>query len=88
MSAEALLSAVLLKYNENVEHGSISAMVRTASKHLPFKEEMIAEARFMNRFHTWCSLDIIPAKHPSSDELKRMVNSVSEIRQVVKGDLF
>lgn len=87
LSAEALLTSILLKNNESVEHGSISAMLKTASKYIEVSEELLNEARFMNRFHTWCALDAIPSKQASSDELKRMVNSVTQIREIVKCNL-
>ncbi len=87
-AAEAFLSALLLKYNEELEHGSVSAMLKSASRHINFPSHLMEEARFINRFHTWCALDYIPSKQASPEELKRMIFCVAEIMEVVKGDLI
>ncbi|MFB6343677.1 hypothetical protein ACE1ET_18290 [Saccharicrinis sp. FJH62] len=84
MSAEAMLSAVLMKYDEVVEHGSISAMLRATSIHLPVRLGLIDEGRFINRFHTWCSLESIKPKKIEPADLKRMVKCVEEIDEMVK----
>lgn len=87
-AAEAFLSALLLKYSEELEHGSVPAMLKSASRHVTVPPHLMEEARFMNRFHTWCSLDFVPTKQPSGEELKRMIFCVAEIMEVVKGDLI
>ena len=88
MAAESMLTAILMKNNSAVEHGSISAMLRAASNFVPVRLGLIDEARFINRFHTWCALDAIPSRKANPDELRRMVQCVSEIRQVVKCYLY
>jgi hypothetical protein len=84
MAAEAMLSAILIKNNSAVEHGSISAMLRTASNYMPVRLGLIDEARFINRFHTWCALDAIPSRKANPEELRRMVFCVEEIQGIVK----
>lgn len=88
VSSEALLSSLLMTYNEELEHGSVSAMLRTASKYISVSDELMDGVRFMNRFHTWCSLDAIPARQATSEELKRMVLCVEQIRDLVKRQLI
>ncbi|MFB6320574.1 hypothetical protein [Saccharicrinis sp. FJH54] len=87
MSAEAMLSALLMKYNEVVEHGSISGMLKATSIHVPVRVGLMQEARYINRFHTWCSLEAVKPKKIEPDDLKRMVKCVEEINELVKCQL-
>ena len=84
MSAEAMLSSVLMKHKEALEHGSVSAMLRAASAHIPVRLGLIDEGRFINRFHTWCSLDTIKPKKIEPIDLNRMLKCVEEIDEMVK----
>jgi hypothetical protein len=88
MAAESMLTAILLQNNSAAEHGSITAMLRAASGFMPVRLGLIDEARFINRFHTWCALDAVPSRKANPQELYRMLKCVSEIRDVVKSYLI
>lgn len=88
IAAEAFLSALLLKHNKELEHGSVPAMLKSASSHVNVSAQLMEEARFMARFHTWCAMDAVPSKQATSEELKRMVLCVAEIMEVVKGNII
>lgn len=84
MSAESMLTALLMQHKEVVEHGSISGMLKATSTYVPVRVGLMQEARYINRFHTWCSLDAVKPKKIEPADLKRMVKCVEEINEMVK----
>lgn len=87
MSAESMLTALLMKHSEVVEHGSISNMLMATSAHVPVRIGLMQEARFINRFHTWCSLEAIKPKKIEPADLARMLKCIEEINETVKCQL-
>lgn len=70
---ESVLTAVLLAYNKNVDHSGISMMLRELEKVEKVDSEWIDQARYMNRFQSYCSLEPIPVKVPTADEMVGIV---------------
>ena len=73
LGIEAVLTAVLMNHNKMVDHSGISRMLRELAKVEEVDESWIETARFMNRFQSYCSLEPIPVKVPSKDELVRII---------------
>ncbi len=76
---EAVLTGVLFNYNEVIEHGNILLMIKKLAKHTPIPEDWYPEARFINRFENFCSLDIAPQTHPAEEDLVRIAAFAREI---------
>jgi len=81
MSIENYMTCVLLKSGFIPEHSSISSMYRELKKNHNAPEEFHAEVRFMNRFMNFCSLEPSPAIVPTDQEINRMVNFATSLKE-------
>ena len=80
MSIENYMTSVLMKAGFIPEHSSISSMYRELKKNHNAPEEFHAEVRFMNRFMNFCSLEPAPEIVPTDEEIKRMVNFATSLK--------
>ena len=81
MSIENYMTSVLMKSNFIPEHSSISSMYRELKKNHNAPEEFHAEVRFMNRFMNFCSLEPGPEIVPTDEEISRMVNFATSLKE-------
>lgn len=81
MSIENFMTSVLMKSGFIPEHSSISSMYRELKKNHNAPEEFHAEVRFMNRFMNFCSLEVTPVIVPTDEEIKRMVNFATSLKE-------
>jgi hypothetical protein len=81
MSIENFMTSVLMKSGFIPEHSSISSMYRELKKNHNAPEEFHAEVRFMNRFMNFCSLEPTPEIVPTDDEISRMINFATSLKQ-------
>ncbi len=79
LGLETSLTALLFKYKEAIDHGSVSSLIRSLGKFEDIPENWISEARFLNKFNTYCSLDIVESKIPTDEETARMIAFGNEI---------
>ncbi len=80
MSIENFMTSLLIREGNFPEHSSISGMLREIKKIMPVPEEFTAGVRFMNSFMNFCSLEVVPEKIPTDDEIVRMVDFVSSFQ--------
>jgi len=83
MSIENYMTSVLMKSNFIPEHSSISSMYRELKKNHNAPEEFHAEVRFMNRFMNFCSLEPTPEIVPTDEEIIRMINFATSLKEWV-----
>lgn len=81
MSIENYMTSVLMKSDFIPEHSSISSMYRELKKNHNAPEEFHAEVRFMNRFMNFCSLEPTPEIVPTDEEISRMVNFATSLKE-------
>lgn len=81
MSIENYMTSVLMKSGFIPEHSSISSMYRELKKNHNAPEEFHAEVRFINRFMNFCSLEPTPEIVPTDDEISRMINFATSLKQ-------
>lgn len=77
MSVENFMTSLLIREGNFPEHTSISGMLRDIKKIMPVPDEFTTGVRFMNSFMNFCSLEIVPEKIPTDDEIVRMVDFVT-----------
>lgn len=77
MSVENFMTSLLIREGNFPEHTSISGMLREIKKIMPVPDEFTTGVRFMNSFMNFCSLEIVPEKIPTDDEIVRMVDFVT-----------
>jgi hypothetical protein len=70
-----------MKSNFIPEHSSISSMYRELKKNHNAPEEFHPEVRFMNRFMNFCSLEPTPEVIPTDEEITRMINFATSLKQ-------
>jgi hypothetical protein len=87
MSVENYMTSILMKSGFVPEHSSISSMYRELKKNHNAPEEFHAEVRFMNRFMNFCSLEPAPEIVPTDEEIKRMVNFATSLKEWTNGYL-
>jgi len=74
LSIEGFMTGILVREGIFPEHSSISGMLREIKKLMPVPEEFTSEVRFLNSFMNFCSLEIVPERIPTDEEIERMVN--------------
>lgn len=81
MSVENFMTSLLIREGNFPEHSSISGMLREIRKIMPVPDEFSSEVRFMNSFMNFCSLEVVPEKIPTDEEIVRMVNFVGSLKE-------
>ncbi len=81
MSVENFMTSLLIRDGNFPEHSSISGMLRELKKIMPVPEEFTPEVRFMNSFMNFCSLEVVPEKVPTDEEISRMVSFVTSFKE-------
>lgn len=88
MSVENFMTSLLIREGNFPEHSSISGMLREIKKIRSVPEEFTAEVRFINSFMNFCSLEIVPEKIPTDEEIARMVGFVTSLKDWTSGYLM
>lgn len=81
MAIENYLTALIVSCGELPEHEGISYMLRQVGKNIEIPEAFFPEARFLNSFMNFCSLEVFEPKDPTNDELGRMLIFTKELKQ-------
>ena len=88
MSVENFMTSLLIREGNFPEHSSISGMLREIKKIMPVPEEFTVGVRLMNSFMNFCSLDIVPEKIPTDEEIARMVGFATSLKDWTSGCLL
>lgn len=88
MAVENYLTALCVSRGEMPEHEGISYMLRQVGKNIQIPEAFFQEARFMNRFMNFCSLEVFEPKDPSRTELERMLSFTADLKQFCEKELL
>jgi len=87
MSVENFMTSLLIREGNFPEHSSISGMLREIKKIMPVPEEFTTGVRFMNSFMNFCSLEVVPEKIPTDEEITRMVEFVTSLKDWISSCL-
>lgn len=87
MSVENYMTCLLMKTGIIPEHSSISGMFRELKKLYDVPEVFQPEIRFLNRFMNFCSLEVAPVIIPDDEEVTRMIQFISSLKDWVEGCL-
>ena len=88
MAVENYLTALCVSTGEMPEHEGISYMLRQVGKNIEIPEPFHQEARFMNRFMNYCSLEVQEQKDPTHEELARMLGFMGDLKRFCEGILL
>ncbi|WP_297087325.1 HEPN domain-containing protein [uncultured Draconibacterium sp.] len=81
MAVENYLTALCVSTGDMPEHSGITAMLKQIGKKMEIPEEFHAEARFINRFMNFCSLEVLETKEPTREELARMLDFTAALKE-------
>lgn len=88
MAIEGFMTGILIREGYYSEHSSISGMMREIKKRMTVPDEFSTEVRFLNSFMNFCSLEVVPERIPSDEEIKRMSLFISDFHAWVDSCLF
>jgi hypothetical protein len=81
MGIENYLTALCIKSGSLPEHSGISAMLRQVGKVIDVPSKFKDEARFINSFMNFCSLEVFEPKDPSRADLERMLTFTDDLKR-------
>ena len=79
LAIEKFTSALASKMNYIPMNSSLVFVFRELSRKTDIPAHFVDEASFMNRFMTYCSLDIVPVRTISKDDVLRMFAFMDEV---------
>ncbi|HYQ57514.1 MAG TPA: HEPN domain-containing protein [Draconibacterium sp.] len=88
MAVENYLTALCVSTGELPEHSGITAMLKQVGKKMEIPEEFHEEARFINRFMNFCSLEVLETLEPTREELSRMLDFTSALKEFCDSSLI
>ena len=87
LAIENYLTAICMKFNVLPEHSSIESMLHMFKKQMEIPETFAPEARFINKFMNFCSLEIMDTPEPGSSDLVRMLNFTEDVKNLAEKTL-
>ena len=88
MGIENYLTALCIKSGSLPEHSGITAMLRQVAKAMEVPANFQDEARFVNSFMNFCSLEVFEPKDPTRSDLVRMLSFADELKRFCEKTLF
>jgi len=80
LAIENYLTALCVSKNTLPEHSSISSMIRQLKKYMDIPAGFTDEARFLNKFMNFCSLEVLETIEPSQEDLARMLGFADDLK--------
>jgi len=80
LSIENYLTAMCMKLRVMPEHSSIGSMLALLKKQIEVPEAFFVEARFINKFMNFCSLDIMETPEPNVSAIVRMLSFTDDVK--------
>ncbi len=87
MAVENYITALITSTGEMPEHSGITAMLKQIGKKMEIPEAFHVEARFINRFMNFCSLEALETLEPTRDELSRMLGYTEVLKEFCEATL-
>jgi len=87
MAVENYLTALCVRTGELPEHSGITAILKQIGKKMEVPEEFLVEARFINRFMNFCSLEVLETLEPTREELSRMLDFTNALKEFCNATL-
>jgi len=88
LAIENYLTALCISRSMMPEHSSIGGMIRQLGKETEIPVNFVVEARFINKFMNFCSLEVFEPRDPSHTDLLRMLRFVNDVKQFCNESLL
>ncbi|GEM_PF-600019 len=80
LAIENYLTSMCIKLGSFPEHSSIGSMLALLKKKTSVPKNFQTEARFINKFMNFCSLDVFEPKDPTRPDLVRMLVFTEDVK--------
>ncbi|MCG6190354.1 MULTISPECIES: hypothetical protein [Maribellus] len=80
LAIENYLTALCMKLGIMPEHSSIGSMLHLLKKQVEVPDTFSAEARFINKFMNFCSLEVLDTPEPGASDLVRMLSFTEDVK--------
>lgn len=87
LAIENYLTSLCMKHEVLPEHSSIGSMLHLLKKQIEVPESFSPEARFINRFMNFCSLEALETPEPGTSDLVRMLSFTEDIKNFTTENL-
>lgn len=88
MAIENYLTALCISAGSLPEHSGITTMLKQVGEKMEVPDNFTQEARFVNRFMNFCSLEVLETLNPSHDDLVRMLSFTDELKCFSENKLY
>ena len=87
LAIENYLTAICMKFDMMPEHSSNGSMLHLLKKQMEIPETFATEARYINKFMNFCSLDIVDTTEPKPSDLVRMLSFTEDVKNLAEKTL-
>ncbi len=87
LAIENYLTAICMKMDMMPEHSSIGSMLHLLRKQMEVPDSFTAEARFINKFMNFCSLEVLETPEPRVSDLVRMLSFTEDVKNFCERNL-
>ncbi len=79
LAGERLVLGLLLSYDYIPASTSLSGMLQEGKDYYTLNDELKEGSRFLNKFQTFCSLEVVPFVAPKDEEMTKIVDFIKVI---------
>jgi len=87
LAIENYLTALCMKLRIMPEHSSIGSMLHQLKKQIEVPDSFLVEARFINKFMNFCSLEVLETPEPKNSDLVKMLSFTEVVKIFIEENL-
>ncbi len=87
LAGERLVLGMLLSYDYIPASTSLSGMLQEGKDYYTLNDNLLKGSRFLNKFQTFCSLEVVPFVAPQDDEMTQIVDYIIAIETFCDANL-
>ncbi len=81
LAGERLVLGMLLSYDYIPASTSLSGMLQEGKEYYTLNDEIKEGNRFLNKFQTFCSLEVVPFTPPEDKEMEKIISFIGVIEE-------
>ncbi len=87
LAGERLALGMMLSHDYIPASTSLSGMLQEGKEFYKLSDDVLKGARFLNKFQTFCSLEVIPFTPPNDEELEQIVSYINIVDDFCSNNL-
>lgn len=84
ISIENLITSLLVRDGMLPQHSGIGSMLRELKKNYEVPKSFYEDARLLNRYMNFCSLEIMPKLEPTDEDIEKMCSFMNELKDWIE----